>query len=102
MSNKNPVVEKILSLDELIISQRKKYKNSPALQKLNEAFKILNSIGLVEGVQMGGEDKRYFLIDGISWRRACNELNQLSTPNFILWEEGDFFSFMEKLVRDIK
>ena len=102
MSNKSLVLEKILSMDKIILSQKQKYHDSSALKKLNKAFELLKNIGLIEGIQMEGEDKRYFLIDGATWRQACNELKQYSTPNYILWEEADFFTFIEDIVRDSK
>jgi hypothetical protein len=102
MSNKSVVLGKILSMDKIILSQEQKKHDSSALKKLNKAFELLRNIGLIEGIQMEGRDKRYFLIDGTTWRRACNELNQPSTPNFILWEEADFFTFIENIVRDSK
>jgi len=102
MSNRNVILEKILSLDEIIKSQNQTDHNQSGLKKLNKAFELLKNIGLVDGIQGVGGDKRYFLIDGITWRQACNELNQPTTPNFILWEETDFFTFIESIVRDSK
>ena len=102
MSNKSVIVEKILSMDEIIISQKQKHHDSSALKKMNKAFELLKNIGLIEGIQTEGRDKRYFLIDGTTWKRACNELNQPFTPNYILWEEADFFTFIENIVLDSK
>jgi len=102
MSSKSVVLEKILSMDKIIKSQNQKKHGLPALKKLNKAFELLKNIGLIEGIQMEGRDKRYFLIDGVSWKRACNELKQPSTPNYILWEEADFFTFIEDIVHDLK
>ena len=97
-NNKNIIMEKILSLDQLIISQQK--KNAPALKKFDKLIQNIRGVGLIEGIEYNGKNEgRYFLIDGASWQKACQELHQTIIPNFIMWEEADFFSFLESLIK---
>ena len=100
MSNNNIIMQKILSLDRLLISQQKKNHDSPALKKLNKLIQNIKGVGLIEGTAFnGGDEERYFLIDGASWQKACQEIHQTIIPNFIMWEESDFFTFLESLLQ---
>ena len=99
MSNNDIIMQKILSLDRLIISQQKKNRDSPALKELNKLIHNIKGVGLIEGTAFnGGNEERYFLIDGASWQKACQEIHQTIIPNFIMWEEKEFFSFLEYLI----
>ena len=99
MYDKENVMQQILSLDQLIISQQKKNRNQTGLKRLQSLIDIIKGVGMVQGAGIDKEDERYFLIDGASWQRACEELHQAIIPNFIMWEESDFFLFLESLLR---
>ncbi len=99
MFDKENVMNKILSLDQLIISQQKGNRNSQGLSRLHSLIENIRGVGMVQGPALDHGDGRYFLIDGASWQRACEELRDTITPNFIMWEETDFFSFLESLLK---
>ena len=99
MYDKENIMQRILSLDQLIISQQKKNRNQTGLKRLQNLIDIIKGVGMVQGVGIDKENERYFLIDGASWQRACEELHQAITPNFIMWEESDFFLFLESLIQ---
>ena len=98
MFNKEKVMDKILSLDQLIVSQQKGSPNSSGLKRLHNVLENIKSVGMVEGPVLDHDDGRYFLIDGASWLQTCDELKHMITPNFIMWEETDFFEFLESLL----
>ena len=99
MSDKESVMRKILSLDQLIISQQKRNRKSVGLRRLRSLIKNIEGVGMVQGASLNHGNERYFLIDGASWQRACEELKRTITPNFIMWEETDFFVFLESLLQ---
>ena len=99
MFDKEKVMNRILSLDQLIISMQKGSRNSTGLKRLHSLIENIKGVGMVQGPALDHGDGRYFLIDGASWQRACEELKHTITPNFIMWEETDFFAFLESLLQ---
>jgi hypothetical protein len=99
MYDKESVMQKILSLDQLIVSQQKRNRKSIGLRRLRSLVKNIKGVGMVQGASLNHDNERYFLIDGASWQRACEELKHTITPNFIMWEETDFFVFLESLLQ---
>ena len=99
MFDKEKVMNRILSLDQLIISQQKGSRNSTGLKRLHSLIENIKGVGMVQGPALDHGNGRYFLIDGVSWQRACEELKYTITPNFIMWEESDFFTFLESLLQ---
>ena len=95
MSNKENVIQNIISLHNMIMLQRKKNMNSKGIERLNEFVSDLKGIGLIGGMALNGRKGRYFLIDGNSWNNACHRLGKTATPSFIAWEEADFFEFLK-------
>ena len=95
MSNNNNVFEKIISLHNMIISQRTKHINTEGTEKLNMFVSSLKSVGLIEGMALNGSKGRYFLIDGASWDNACHRLGESIAPSFVAWEESKFFEFLK-------
>ena len=98
MYDKENVMGRILSLDQLIISHQKRSRNSKGLKRLHSLIENIKGVGMVQGPALDHGDGRYFLIDGASWQKACGELKSAITPNFIMWEETDFFTFLESLL----
>jgi len=99
MYDKENVMSKILSLDQLIISQQRRNRNSIGLKRLHRLIENVRGVGMVDGAVLDRGYGRYFLIDGASWQRACKELKHTITPNFIMWEETDFFTFLESMLQ---
>jgi hypothetical protein len=66
---------------------------------LHSLIENIKGVGMVQGPALEHGDGRYFLIDGVSWQQACEELKHTITPNFIMWEETDFFAFLESLLQ---
>ena len=95
MSDNNNVFEKIISLHNMMISQRTRHINSDGIEKLNTFVSSLKSVGLIEGMALNGSKGRYFLIDGASWEDACHRLGESIIPSFVAWEESKFFEFLK-------
>lgn len=98
MSAKNHMIQKILSLENLIISQQKEHSDPLVLDRFNQFIENLKGIGLIEGMGQNHQKARYFLFEGASWQKVCRELKETITPNFIMWEEAEFYSFLETLL----
>ena len=92
MPRKSQVMEKILELQDLLVSQD---SNASSLQRLNMLIANLKTVGLIEGVVLNGEKATYLIIDGESWRDTCQRLHAKGLPNFVMWEEGEFVSFLQ-------
>ena len=99
MFDKEDIMARIMSLDQLILSQQKGGRNSLSLRRLRNLLESIKGVGMVQGPALDHGNGRYFLIDGASWQKACKELKHSITPNFIMWEETDFFSFLESLLK---
>jgi hypothetical protein len=69
--------------------------NTTGIEKLNMFVANLKSVGLIEGMALNGSEGRYFLIDGVSWEKACHRLGESIAPSFIVWEESSFFEFLK-------
>jgi hypothetical protein len=88
-----------LSIDQMISTQ-KNNENPVRVKLLYSLIETIKNVGMIQWTGLGKNNGRYFLIDGASWLKACGELKQPITPNFILWEETEFFSFLESCVRN--
>ena len=95
MSDVDDVMENIESLHDLIVRQHKSKKNQAQIKRFNAFMSNLKGIGMIEGANFNGHKGRYLLIEGPSWFRACKLLQHNGTPNFVIWEENDFFSFLK-------
>ena len=94
------IMQKILSLENLIITQQKNHADPSNLEQFNQLIQHMKGVGLIEGMGPGHKEERYFLFEGSSWQKICQELKKTITPNFIMWEEKEFFIFLEKLVKN--
>lgn len=99
MFENEEVMQKILSIDQMISTSKNK-ENPVRVKLLHSLIETIKNVGMVQWTGLGKSHGRYFLIDGASWQKACEELKQPITPNFILWEEKEFFTFLESLVRN--
>ena len=45
--------------------------------------------------------EEWFLIDGKSWYEASRKMKIETIPNFIAWEESEFFSFLDSLLKPL-
>ena len=95
MSDSKNVIQNIISLHNTILSHRKNHINSDGIEQLNKFVSDLKSVGLIEGMALNGRKGRYFLIDGPSWKNACQRLGESAEPSFIAWDETDFFEFLK-------
>jgi hypothetical protein len=98
MSAKNHVIQKILSLENLIVSHQNDHSDPLVLDRFNQFIENLKGIGLIEGMGQNHQKARYFLFEGASWQKVCQEFKKTITPNFIMWEEAEFYSFLETLI----
>lgn len=88
----------ILTLHENMLDMQKKCLDPNVIKHVDEFMSELKGIGLVEGLEISGFRGRYFLIDGNSWGRACRKLHANPVPNFVIWEEADFFNYLNSLL----
>jgi hypothetical protein len=88
----------ILSLHENMLTMQKECLDPNVIKRVDNFMLELKGVGLVEGLEISGFRGRYFLIDGSSWCRACRKLNANPVPNFVIWEESDFFSYLDSLL----
>ena len=95
MSNVENVMKNIESLHDLIVRQHKDKKNTTKIKRFNAFMSNLKSVGMIEGADFNGHKGRYLLIDGYSWFSACKLLKNNVVPNYVIWEENDFFSFLK-------
>ncbi|TET34902.1 MAG: hypothetical protein E3J72_12260 [Planctomycetota bacterium] len=98
MSKKNPVMERVLALHNLLMSQKPKNGSSPGLERLNKLMSTIKRIGLIEKMMISGGNGRYLIIDGPSWENACRNLGVVKAPSFVMWEEMEFLSFLQSLI----
>jgi hypothetical protein len=98
MPDTSAIIQQVTLLHQLIASRHKNDRTTSGIQRLNVFMTELKSVGIIDGIDVGGHKGRYFLIDGSSWVKACKNLKHLESPNFVLWEESAFFSLLEQLI----
>jgi len=99
MSDKHNIMQNIISLHNMIISQHNYHANTLGIEKMNRLINEINEVGYIEGVGIKGIEGRYFLIDGESWQHACRNLEMKIFPSFVMWEESDFYAFLESVLQ---
>lgn len=97
-NSNSKVLKAILALHDHLLDKQTECSDPGIISRLNEFMAELESIGLVEGLQIGGMSGRYFMIDGNSWCRAIRRLKATAVPNYVIWEETDFFSCLDSLL----
>ena len=101
MSHKKTVIESVLSLHQQIINLHRDYGDDQTLKKVDDFMLSLKTMGLLEGIKINDKAGRYFLIEGKSWIDACKKNKIEAEPNFVIWEETEFFSFMESMLKSL-
>lgn len=101
MSHKNTVIESILSLHQHIICLHRDFGDDQTLKKVDDFMLSLQTVGLLEGIRINGKGGRYFLINGKSWIEASKKIEMEVEPNFVLWEESEFFSFLDSMLKPL-
>ena len=98
MSDVKNVMQNIEFLHDLIVLQHRDKKNIPRIKRLNTLMSNLKGVGIIEGADFNGHKGRYLLIEGSSWFNACKLFKHNGVPNFVIWEENDFFSFLKEQI----
>lgn len=98
MSHNSRVLKAIFSLHEHMVTMQSECTNPELLKQVDDFMSELNNVGLVEGLEIGSLRGRYFMIDGNSWCRAIRKLKATAVPNFVIWEEIDFFNYLDSLL----
>lgn len=98
MSSNSRVFKSILTLHEHIVAKQAECSDPSLIKRIDDFMSELKNIGLVEGLEIGGIHGRYFMIDGSSWCRANQKLKGTAVPNYVIWEETDFFSYLDSLL----
>ncbi len=98
MSRKNTAMENIVLLHNRIVNKQKEIRSPEVLERVTNFMAELRCVGMIEGLEMNGRPGRYFLIDGNSWGKACRILKAPAAPSFVIWEEADFFSYLDSFV----
>lgn len=94
----NRVLNAIFSLHDHLVGKQEECSNPGLIKQVDDFMSELKTIGLVEGLEIGGIRGRYFMFDGNSWCRANRKLKITAVPNFVIWEETDFFSYLDSLL----
>jgi hypothetical protein len=94
----NRVLKAILSLHEHMLAKQTESSDMGLIKRVDDFMSELSNVGIVEGLEIGGIRGRYFMIDGNSWYRANRKLKGTAVPNFVIWEETDFFSYLDSLL----
>jgi len=97
MSN-HSVLKAILTLHEHIVARQTECSDPGLIKRIDDFVSELKNVGFVEGLEIGGIRGRYFMIDGNSWCRANRKLKGTAIPNYVIWEETDFFSYLDSLL----
>ena len=98
MSSNNRVINAIFKLHNHIIEKQAECSDPGLIKRIDDFMSELKNVGLVEGLEIGGIRGRYFMIDGSSWCRANRKLKGTAVPNYVMWEESDFFSYLDSLL----
>ena len=101
MSHEHTVIDRILSLHQHIITLHRNLRDDRVLKKVDDFMLSLQNVGLLEGMEVNGKRGRYFLIDGKSWNEARKKIKIEADPNFVIWEESEFFSFLDSLLKPL-
>ncbi len=101
MAHEHTVMDNILSLHQHIINLHRNLRDDQFLKKLDDFMLSLQTVGLLDGIKINGKGGRYFLIDGESWYEASRKIEIEAVPNFIIWEESEFFSFLDSLLKPL-
>ncbi len=101
MSHKQTAIDSILSLHQHLIALHKKFGNDELLKKVDDFMLSLHTVGMMDGVRINEKEGRYFLIDAKSWLEASRKLGIEAAPDFIVWEESEFFSFLDSLLKPL-
>lgn len=98
MSPSNRVLKMILSLHDHLVEKQAECEDQSIIKQIDDFMSELKNVGFVEGLEIAGVRGRYFMIDGSSWCRANRKLKGTAVPNFVIWEETDFFSYLDSLL----
>lgn len=102
MTPNHTVIDSILSLHQHIILLHRKYADQELLNKLDDFMLSLQTVGLLDGIHIHGKEGRYFLIEATSWKEVTQRLRINAVPNFVLWEESEFFTFLDSLLKPLE
>ena len=101
MSHEITVIDRILSLHQHLIRLNSELKDDQLSKKIDDFMLGLETVGLLDGIKLNGKKGRYFLIDGKSWYEASRKIEIEVIPNFVVWEESEFFSFLDSLLKPL-
>jgi len=101
MSHEHTVIDSILSLHQHIITLYKDSGDDQLLKKVDDFMLGLQTVGLLDGIRINDKGGRYFLIEGKSWYEASRKIKIEVAPNFVVWEESEFFSFLDSLLKPV-
>ena len=102
MSHKQTVIDSILSLQQHIIMLHRDFGDHAVLKKVEDFMLKLDTVGMLDSININGKEGRYFLIDAKSWIQASREMDIDVVPDFVVWEESEFYSFLEHLLEPLK
>jgi len=99
MSNKNNIMDHLVTLHSVLVSQHKDQGNRAGIETMKQLISDINDVGYMDGLGLQGVDGRFLLIEGQSWQHACRNIDNEITPSFVMWEESAFLSFLESILR---
>jgi hypothetical protein len=88
------------ALQTLLGLKVSKGANENVARQLNRLMANIKGVGLIEETEIGGTEGNYLIIDGGSWDKTRRELGLEVQPSFVLWEESDFFRFLQTYMEE--
>lgn len=95
MPNREHVMKKVLALQDRLATQKNESGDTSGLRRLNRLMSGIKRAGIVEEIRINGSKGNYLVIEGNSWQDVCRSLGIDTAPNFVMWEEADFLSFLD-------
>ena len=96
MSNK---ISNKTTLEAILGLTSKMTMNQSVARKLNLLMDGIKSVGLIEQLTIAGNEGNYLIIDSDSWDRTSCALELDVQPRYVLWEENEFFHFIESYIK---
>ncbi len=83
------------SLRHRMVFPQGKNRDVAGIKRINRFISNIQGAGLIDGIELNGKKGRFLFIKGVSWQNACRVLKEAAAPSFVVWEEAEFFSFLE-------
>ena len=100
MATDNEIMQRMIDIQNLIISKKTHNENSSSIKRFDRLLELIKGVGVIDKVRLNGSISRFLIIDGISWKRASDELLFTETPDFVMLDEGHFFELLQNQLNE--